>query len=50
MFYADRAGLSRIHERIGVFHRELGERWRPAPLLAKLASTGGTFRDLDRNA
>jgi 3-hydroxyacyl-CoA dehydrogenase len=50
MFYADRTGLSRIHERISGFHRELGERWRPAPLLAKLASTGGTFRDLDRNA
>ncbi len=49
MFYADRTGLAVIHERIAALHRELGDRWRPAPLLAKLASSGRTFRDLDRN-
>jgi 3-hydroxyacyl-CoA dehydrogenase len=48
MFYADRMGLSLIHERIAAFARELGPRWTPAPLLARLAGSGGTFRELDR--
>jgi 3-hydroxyacyl-CoA dehydrogenase len=50
MFYADRAGLSHIHDRIAAFHREFGERWTPAPLLARLAREGRTFRDLDAGA
>jgi 3-hydroxyacyl-CoA dehydrogenase len=50
MFYADRTGLKAIHDRIVSLHRELGDRWRPAPLIAQLASSGRTFRDLDRNA
>jgi 3-hydroxyacyl-CoA dehydrogenase len=49
MFYADRTGLAAIHDRIAALHQDLGDRWRPAPLLAKLASSGRTFRDLDRN-
>jgi 3-hydroxyacyl-CoA dehydrogenase len=49
MFYADRTGLSAIHDRIVALHREFGERWRPAPLLSTLASSGRTFRDLDRH-
>jgi 3-hydroxyacyl-CoA dehydrogenase len=48
MFYADRTGLSRIHERIAAFARELGPRWDPAPLLARLAGSGGSFRAQDR--
>ena len=48
MFYADRVGLSVIHDRIKQFERELGARWAPAPLLARLAASGGTFRDHDR--
>ncbi|MBW8770222.1 MAG: enoyl-CoA hydratase/isomerase family protein [Gemmatimonadetes bacterium] len=47
MFYADRVGLRRIHDRIATFHRELGPRWEPAPLLARLAREGRTFRELD---
>jgi 3-hydroxyacyl-CoA dehydrogenase len=50
MFYADRAGLPHILERIETFHRELGPRWAPAPLLARLAREGRTFRDLDAGA
>jgi len=47
MFYADRVGLRSIYERIAEFHRELGPRWEPAPLLARLAHEGRTFRALD---
>jgi 3-hydroxyacyl-CoA dehydrogenase len=47
MFYADRVGLRHIHERIEQFHRELGDRWAPAPLLTRLAREGSTFREWD---
>ena len=49
MFYADRVGLPIVLERITAFHRDQGERWRPAPLLVELASAGSTFRDRDRS-
>jgi 3-hydroxyacyl-CoA dehydrogenase len=48
MFYADRLGLDHVFERVTRFHHEHGERWRPAPLLARLAGSGRTFRDYDR--
>ena len=48
MFYADRVGLPTIHERVTAFHRQHGDRWAPAPLLEKLAMSGGSFRGLDR--
>ena len=47
MFYADLVGLTQVHERVSRFHRELGDRWAPAPLLARLAREGSTFRELD---
>jgi 3-hydroxyacyl-CoA dehydrogenase len=49
MFWADRTGISAIFDRIAHFHRQLGERWAPAPLLVRLAREGRTFRDLDRS-
>ena len=48
MFHADRTGLSTVLERVRAFHKEHGERWRPASLLVELATTGRTFRNLDR--
>jgi 3-hydroxyacyl-CoA dehydrogenase len=48
MFYADRVGLKKIYDRVSTFHRELGDRWAPAPLLEKLAREGTTFKELDR--
>ncbi len=48
MFFADRVGLRVIHDRIAAFHAEHGARWSPAPLLARLAASGGSFRALDR--
>jgi len=47
MFYADSVGLSVVHDRVARFHQELGPRWKPAPLLEKLAREGATFRQLD---
>jgi len=49
LFYADRRGLGDVLARIRAFHREHGERWRPAPLLVELAERGGTFRGGDRS-
>jgi 3-hydroxyacyl-CoA dehydrogenase len=47
MFYADRVGLPRIFDRVSAFHRQLGERWTPAPLLARLVQRGKGFADFD---
>ncbi len=47
MFYADQVGLKQIYDRVAAFHRQLGQRWAPAPLLERLASEGSTFRDFD---
>ena len=43
MWYADTVGLKTVHARICEFHREFGELWQPAPLLAKLAAEGASF-------
>jgi 3-hydroxyacyl-CoA dehydrogenase len=48
MFYADRVGLKKIYDRITAFHHEFGQRWAPAPLLAKMAKDGTTFKELDK--
>jgi 3-hydroxyacyl-CoA dehydrogenase len=49
MFFADRRGLRAVHDRIESFHQTFGDRWTPAPLLARLAAEGRTFRELDRS-
>lgn len=49
MFYADRVGLKKIYDRVAAFHRELGQRWAPAPLLERLAKEGSTFKEFDRS-
>jgi 3-hydroxyacyl-CoA dehydrogenase len=43
MWYADTVGLKKVYARISEFHRQLGEIWQPAPLLARLAEQGKTF-------
>jgi 3-hydroxyacyl-CoA dehydrogenase len=48
MWYADTVGLQTIYRRVADFEREHGERWAPAPLLARLAERGDTFAELDR--
>jgi 3-hydroxyacyl-CoA dehydrogenase len=47
MFFADSVGLGRIHERLVALHRDLGARFEPAPLLARLAREGSSFREHD---
>ena len=47
MFYADRVGLAKIHDRVAALHREHGQRWAPAPLLARLAREGSSFKEWD---
>src|SRR5207247_6701407 len=36
MWYADTVGLKKVHDRIREFQRQHGDRWAPAPLLARL--------------
>ncbi len=43
MWYADTVGLKQVFARISDFHRQHGEIWQPAPLLARLAEQGKTF-------
>jgi 3-hydroxyacyl-CoA dehydrogenase len=48
MWYADRLGLDKVHDRVCEFHRQFGVLWEPAPLLEQLASEGKTFSDFRR--
>lgn len=48
MWYADRVGLDKVHNRVCEFHRQFGALWEPAPLLEELASQGKTFSDFRR--
>ena len=47
MFYASTMGLKKIYDRVCEFEREFGERWKPAPLLRRLALENKSFRDYD---
>ena len=50
MWYADRVGLDKVHNRVCEFHRQFGALWEPAPLLEQLASEGKTFSDFRRGS
>ena len=43
MFYADRVGAKAIYEAMSRLYDEHGDMLKPAPLLEKLAKSGGTF-------
>ena len=47
MFHADLVGLKKVYDAVSRYHDTLGEAWRPAPLLARLAAAGRTFNDLN---
>ena len=48
MWYADTVGLQKVYQRISEFQEQHGELWAPAPLLKRLAETGKTFAEFDR--
>ena len=43
MYYADTVGPKRVFAEVERFQAEFGERWKPAPLLAELATSGKKF-------
>jgi 3-hydroxyacyl-CoA dehydrogenase len=43
MFYADTVGLHTVLARIFRYQKDFGDYWQPAPLLARLAASGGNF-------
>jgi 3-hydroxyacyl-CoA dehydrogenase len=50
MWYADTVGLKKVYERVCEFHKQHGLLWEPAPLLKKLAESGGKFAEFERKA
>ena len=48
MWYADAVGLPKVLERVRQFERAHGAMWKPAGLLVRLAESGRTFADFDR--
>ena len=46
MYYADRIGLDNVLADVKRFHEQHGFWWQPAPLLERLAASGGKFADL----
>jgi len=48
MWYADAVGLQKVYQRVCEFQRQHGELWAPAPLLKRLAETGKTFAEFDK--
>jgi 3-hydroxyacyl-CoA dehydrogenase len=48
MWHADTVGLPKVYQRICEFHQQHGELWAPAPLLKRLAETGKTFAEFDK--
>jgi 3-hydroxyacyl-CoA dehydrogenase len=45
MFYADTVGLPAVLRRVEDYRAALGDYWKPAPLLARLAAEGRGFHD-----
>jgi 3-hydroxyacyl-CoA dehydrogenase len=50
MWYADTVGLKQIYDRVRQFEQQHGDLWTPAPLLKRLAESGKTFADLDKES
>jgi 3-hydroxyacyl-CoA dehydrogenase len=45
MLYADSVGLDQVYQAVQRFHAAHGEFWTPAPLLERLAQSGGKFNE-----
>jgi len=48
MWFADTVGLDRVYRRVCEFEQQHGVLWAPAPLLKRLAESGRSFADFDR--
>ncbi len=48
MFYADTLGLRHVADRIRYYHERLGNYWRPAELILRLAAENSSFEQRDR--
>ena len=48
MWQADHMGLAEVAEKIKAYQAKYGARWKPAPLIEKLAAEGGTFAARDK--
>ena len=48
MWYADTVGLPKVYQRICEFEQQHGELWAPAPLLKRLAESGKTLAEFDK--
>jgi 3-hydroxyacyl-CoA dehydrogenase len=48
MWHADTVGLPKVYESVCELHRQHGELWAPAPLLKRLAESGKTFAEFDK--
>ena len=46
MYYADQIGPANVLAKLKQFEAELGERFKPAPLLEQLVADGKTFKDI----
>ncbi len=45
MFYADTVGLPTVLARVRQYRERMGDYWKPAPLLERLAAEGRSFHD-----
>jgi 3-hydroxyacyl-CoA dehydrogenase len=48
MWHADTIGVKKVYDRVCEFHAQRGDWWEPAPLLKRLAETGETFANWDK--
>jgi 3-hydroxyacyl-CoA dehydrogenase len=48
MWYADTVGLKKVYDRACEFEKQFGRLWTPSPLLKRLAESGKSFADFDK--
>ncbi|HEY9218534.1 MAG TPA: 3-hydroxyacyl-CoA dehydrogenase NAD-binding domain-containing protein [Phenylobacterium sp.] len=48
MFYGDQVGADKVLAKMQEFHRQMGDAFKPAPLLEKMVGEGKTFAQLAR--
>ena len=45
MFYADTVGLPDVLARVRQYREQMGDYWKPAPLLERLVADGRSFHE-----